>query len=222
MFLGYHRTQSGVFMGAHLSFADQEKAHELWEAIGFFSIKGWAPATSTNYSLRLSEPERFLISRSGVDKARFQKSDLIVIDANGVIDPADAAPSIKASAETQIHTAIYQRFPQVQCVLHTHSVLGTWLSQKFVKAWEIKFSDWEILKGLSGIQTHLTTVVLPVVNNHQDMKDILAEMESHWPNQPHGFLIAGHGLYTWGTSVAEAKRHIETFEFLFELKQLGT
>ena len=208
-------------MATELSFGDQQRAQELLEAIQFFSLKGWSPATSTNYSLRLETPGEFLISRSGVDKSRFQASDLIVIDQQGQVVPRSQGPGIKSSAETEIHTAIYARFPDVGCVLHTHSILGTWLSQKHVKAWEMKFQDWEILKGLKGVDTHLGTVVLPIVNNHQVMKHILDEMESNWPNKPHGFLIAGHGLYTWGSTVAEAKRHIETFEFLFELQRLG-
>jgi methylthioribulose-1-phosphate dehydratase len=33
----------------------------------------------------------------------------------------------------------------------------------------------------------------------------------------HGFLISGHGLYTWGQSIAEAERHVEILEFLFEV-----
>jgi methylthioribulose-1-phosphate dehydratase len=99
--------------------------------------------------------------------------------------------------------------------------MGTWISQKNAKSVEIKFSGWEILKGLTGIDTHFAEVALPVVSNNQDMKGILAEMEQHWPLKPHGFLIAGHGLYSWGKTVAEAKRHIETFEFLFELQRLG-
>ena len=41
----------------------------------------------------------------------------------------------------------------------------------------------------------------------------------------HGFLMRGHGLYVWGASLEEAKRHLEVFEFLFEVEgrrlQLG-
>lgn len=208
-------------MATELSFGDQQRAQELLEAIQFFSLKGWSPATSTNYSLRLETPGDFLISRSGVDKSRFQLADLIVIDRAGQVASRSQGAGIKSSAETEIHTALYARFPDANCVLHTHSALGTWISQRFVKAKEIKFQDWEILKGIKGIETHLDSVVLPVVNNHQIMQLILNEMESHWSYNPSGFLIAGHGLYTWGTTVAEAKRHVETFEFLFELQRLG-
>jgi|GEM_PF-6747725 len=38
-----------------------------------------------------------------------------------------------------------------------------------------------------------------------------------FPGVP-GFLLAGHGLYGWGSSIAEAKRHIEVFEFLMECR----
>jgi methylthioribulose-1-phosphate dehydratase len=38
------------------------------------------------------------------------------------------------------------------------------------------------------------------------------------PRHPfHGFLLSGHGLYTWGSSLEEARRHIEIYEFLFEV-----
>jgi methylthioribulose-1-phosphate dehydratase len=206
-------------MSVVLTFEQQKEAQALNDAIAFFSRKGWSPATSTNYSIRL-EHDRFLISRSGVDKANFTVEDLIQINSSGEVLPPSAGPGIKSSAETEIHTALYARFPEINCVLHTHSVLGTWLSQKFVSESEIHFSGWEILKGFYGIETHLTTVTLPLVYNHQDMKSILNEMDYHWAQNPRGFLIAGHGLYTWGRNVFEAKRHIETFEFLFELKKL--
>jgi methylthioribulose-1-phosphate dehydratase len=32
----------------------------------------------------------------------------------------------------------------------------------------------------------------------------------------HGYLIAGHGLYTWGKSFEIAKRQLEVLEFLLE------
>jgi methylthioribulose-1-phosphate dehydratase len=30
-------------------------------------------------------------------------------------------------------------------------------------------------------------------------------------------LLRGHGLYTWGSDLAEAKRHVEILEFLLEV-----
>lgn len=196
-------------------------ATELLEAIRFFNQKGWSPATSTNYSVRSPNPTEYIISRSGVDKSKFALSDLILINPKGEVLPPFNKPGIKSSAETEIHTHIYEKYPEVKCVLHTHSVLGTVLSQKFVSEKQIRFEGFEIQKGLEGNMTHELESILPIVPNSQDMRDILKNMDHHFVEKPsiHGFLIAGHGLYTWGKDIATAKRHIETYEFLFECFQ---
>jgi methylthioribulose-1-phosphate dehydratase len=40
-----------------------------------------------------------------------------------------------------------------------------------------------------------------------------------------GYLIAGHGLYAWGRDIAEARRHLDAFEFMLgcelEMRRLG-
>lgn len=190
-------------------------AEELLDAIRFFNQKGWSPATSTNYSVRSQKADEFIISRSGVDKSKFNLSDLILINPRGEVLPPFNLPGIKSSAETEIHTEIYKLFPEANCVLHTHSVLGTVLSQKLLPEKQIVFEGYEILKGLEGNPTHELTEVLPIVPNSQVMTDILQNMNGRY-DKIHGFLIAGHGLYTWGKNIAAAKRHIETYEFLFE------
>lgn len=201
-------------------FNDSDKflAKDLLETIKFFNQKGWSPATSTNYSVRSGKPDQYIISRSGVDKSKFVLEDLILINSKGEVLSPFNIPGIKSSAETEIHTHIYNKYPQVNCVLHTHSVLGTVLSLTYLKEKQLRFEGFEIQKGLEGNTTHQLESILPIVPNSQDMKDILKNMDQHFTGKPsiHGFLIAGHGLYTWGKDLATAKRHIETYEFLFE------
>ncbi len=197
--------------------ADQDRAQELLGAIQFFSQKGWSPATSTNYSVRSTNSENFILSRSGVDKSLFRMEDFLLLDSKGSILKAQV-PGAKPSAETDIHLALYDLFPEIGCVLHTHSVLGTVLSRTHAKEGAVHFEGWEILKGLEGNTTHAMSAKLPIVPNSQDMADIVKAMKLflRGARDPHGFLIEGHGLYTWGKDVASAKRHIETYEFLFE------
>lgn len=195
---------------------NKKLAEELLEAILFFNQKGWSPATSTNYSARSETKNEYIISRSGVDKSRFRLEDLIMINPEGEVLPPFNRHGIKSSAETEIHTALYAMFPEVNCVLHTHSVLGTVLSLSHLREKEISFEGFEILKGLEGNGTHELKEIVPIVPNSQHMPDILNQMKDRYHNNVHGFLIAGHGLYTWGKTIASAKRHIETYEFLFE------
>lgn len=203
-----------MFTGVNLKLSE-----ELVSAIQFFNQKGWSPATSTNYSVRSEKKNEYIISRSGVDKSKFSQSDLILINPQGDVLPPFNRPGIKSSAETEIHTALYEKFPEANCVLHTHSVLGTVLSLSLAKEKKIVFEGYEILKGLEGNATHELKEIVPIVPNSQEMGDILKNMQNQYATNVHGFLIAGHGLYTWGKDVATAKRHVETYEFLFECYQ---
>jgi methylthioribulose-1-phosphate dehydratase len=181
-----------------------------------FAKHKWSLATSSNYSFRRG-PSEILITRSGIDKGLMLGEDLMDID----IDGRSTRPDLpKSSAETLVHTTIYKHFPTAQCVLHTHSVFGTRLSLKYLAQGFLKFSGYEMLKGLAGNTTHEMTEILPILPNEQDMEKFSAALPNVFKDHPklHGFLIAGHGLYTWGDSIAEAKRHIECFEFLFECK----
>jgi methylthioribulose-1-phosphate dehydratase len=84
--------------------------------------------------------------------------------------------------------------------------------------------DAELLKALRGITTHETSVVLPIFDNNQDITQLAEEVKGYLAaneeagSECYGYIIAGHGLYTWGESVAEALRHIEALEFLLNIE----
>ena len=71
-----------------------------------------------------------------------------------------------------------------------------------------------MLKGLRGITSHEATHTLPVVNNSQNMEELVKTIQPHLQTQTWGLLVAGHGLYTWGDNLNEARRHVEILEFL--------
>jgi len=77
---------------------------------------------------------------------------------------------------------------------------------------------YELQKAFSGIDTHESALTVPVFDNTQDI-NALANQTAAWfrdhPDQP-GYLIRGHGLYTWGRTMEDCLRHVEAFEFLFE------
>lgn len=196
-----------------------------------FHARGWSLGTSSNYSVVLGrDPLELLITASGKDKSALGPDDFVRVDASGqLIDPA-AAAGRKSSAETLLHCLIAERLPDVGAVLHTHSVWGTILSRAALAPGErlgsLQIAGYEMLKGLEGITTHETEANVPVFANSQDMVELSDRIRevftaadfSHASRPPlHGFLLAGHGLYTWGRTLAEARRHIEIFEFLFEV-----
>jgi methylthioribulose-1-phosphate dehydratase len=172
--------------------------------------RGWVPATSGNFSVRLDNGE-VAITVSGAHKGELTAERIMRVDLHG--RPLEDK---RPSAETLLHVQLYRRDPAVRAVFHTHSVASTVLSRLTVD--ELALAELEVMKAFAGIDTHDTTLRIPVLPNDQDMTRLAARvatcLDSHDPVP--GYLIAGHGLYTWGASVAETMRHLEAFEFLFQ------
>jgi methylthioribulose-1-phosphate dehydratase len=186
-------------------------AEELAAAARRLAGRGLCEATSGNFSARL--PTGALVSKSGVDKGTLGPDDFVVVDASGAALPESTG---RASAEAPLHLAVYVARP-AGAVVHTHGVAAASLSRARVSAGALVLSGWEMLKALEGVTTHEHVEALPVFDNTQDMRALSKDVGARLAAEPgaHGFLVAGHGLTTWGTTVADAVRHAEAFEQLF-------
>lgn len=177
--------------------------------------KGWATGTGGNFSAVSSQhPLLLLMAPSGVDKGLVDPTDLIEVNHQGQVLTGKG----KASAETQVHITIVEE-TGAGGVLHTHSVFNTLLSVYYAGQGKIVLSGYEMLKGLEGITTHEATIEIPILPNSQDMKVLSQQMRSLLQETPppYGILVAGHGFYTWGNTLFQARRHLEILEFLFEV-----
>lgn len=195
-------------------------ADQLADIARWAHRKGWAPATSTNYSMRLPDhaaPAFCAITSSGVDKETIDPDQVLAVDRIGAVVNGYG---LNPSAETLLHVMLYHTMG-AGAVLHTHSLAAALLSRSAEKAGCLTLSGWELLKGLAGIDTHDCEVTLPVFPNSQDIPTLAAYIESRLPHTQacHGFLLAGHGLYAWGKDLAAAKRHLEVFEFLLQCER---
>jgi methylthioribulose-1-phosphate dehydratase len=192
-----------------------ELAAEL-AAIGReFYMRGWVLGTSGNFSAVIShEPLRIAITSSGLDKGELSATHILEVDADAKVMAGDGRPS----AETLLHLMV-ARLRKANAVLHTHSVWSNILSDAYRSKGGLAIEGYEMLKGLEGVLTHEHSEWLPVIENSQDMRSLAVSVEAVLREQPdaHGFLLRRHGLYTWGSSLAEAKRHVEIFEFLLEV-----
>ncbi|MFZ5661514.1 MAG: methylthioribulose 1-phosphate dehydratase [Pseudomonadota bacterium] len=207
-----------------LPFDPQRLAHcagEIIVSVRELAARGWTPATSSNFSMRLDDAHA-AITVSGRDKGRLTEGDIMVVDLDG----RPVATEHRPSAETLLHTQLYRRFPQVGCVLHTHSLNQTVASRLYAGVGHVRLEGYELLKAFAGQTTHETAIDLPVLPNSQDMRTLAAQVDALLDRQPMwGYLIDGHGLYAWGRDMAEARRHLEAFDFLLacelELRRLA-
>lgn len=182
------------------------------------SIKGWFPATSGNLSVRvkgspLEQNQSIIaITSSGKDKSIHTSEDYILVNMDGSL----LLPSnLKPSAETLIHTSIYQRIPNCQAVFHVHTIPNNLISELYFDQGKVTFRNSEIIKAF-GIWKEDASITIPIVENYFSIPKLAEEISKVIQPEVPGILIRNHGIYVWGDSDFTAKRHLEAFEFLFE------
>lgn len=187
-----------------------ELKEQIAETIRHYNAKGWSPATSTNYSFKDDEGTIW-VSRSGVDKSQFHADDFITVNKDGLA--IGEFEGIKPSAETLIHCVLYDLFPETKVILHSHSVYPVLISA--VLGSTITFNGYEVQKGFDGQTSHEGYVDIPIFDNTQDMIAFKATLQEQISKiQHHSFIMRKHGTYAWGKNIFEAKRHLETLEYL--------
>lgn len=206
-----------------------EAAEALCDTMSSLHRRGWCDGTGGNFSTVVNQkPLEVLMAPSGVDKGHLLPSDLIVIDGEGKVIRGEG----RASAETLLHLTILSS-TRAKAVLHTHSQAGTLLSRlrdfeckdqvhlegeksESTTPSHLRLSGLEMLKGLEGIHSHTAKIAIPILANSQDMHHLSETARPHLATAPYGILISGHGLYAWGESLPQARRHVEILEFLLE------
>jgi len=173
----------------------------------FAASRGWIPATSGNFSRRI-DAGHAAVTRSGIDKGAIAHGDVSVL-------ALDEPVPVGMSAETPIHLGLYRDDPAIGAIFHIHTVAATVLSRRDEQNGRVRTEGYEMHKAI-GLTTHESVVEIPILSNDQDTGALAAQVsERIGPGAAvPGFLLAGHGLYAWGATAADARRHVEALEFL--------
>ena len=185
-----------------------EAAEEIAAVGRFAAARGWVPATSGNFSRRV-DAATIAITRSGADKGNLGAADVVRVGLNEPIPGG-------VSAEAPLHVARYKADQSIGAVLHVHSVPATVLSRLCERDGEVRFEGYEMHKTIDGFATHERPMRVPVFSNAQDTAALAERIETQIGKAPPfpGYLLAGHGIYAWGATMPDARRHLEGLEFL--------
>jgi methylthioribulose-1-phosphate dehydratase len=203
----------------------QKHADELAALARLFGSRGWTPATSSNFSVRL-DADHCAVTISGRDKTRLSADDLLRVDLAG--QPVDPPPGARPSAEAGLHLALYRRDPDVGAVLHTHAPNAVLATRLLADTERIELRGYELLKAFAGVTSHDVTLEIPVIDNSQDIEALAAAADRRLDAQCGicwTYLIRDHGVYAWGPDLASTLRHLEALDYLLgielELLRLG-
>ena len=174
---------------------------------------GWLLGTSGNLSRRVDD-DTFVISASGRDKGALTEADFLTVNLDGEV--LSAGDGDRPSAETAIHRVIYQRLPAVGAVYHVHDPYAALVSRRDGPEKKTTFLRWEMIKGLDIWDRDGASI--EIFPNHRKVDQIARDIEARIEGlEVPGVCIEGHGVYAWGTTPEAAKRHVETFAYLFRV-----
>ena len=188
-----------------------------------FYARGWMPGTAGNLSAAATLGEKqetasIWITGSGLPKGQLTPDDFLHIAVtDGHIIDAPVAATLKPSAETCIHQAIYRIFPTARACFHVHTVDACIVTQHAARnATSLLLPPLEILKGL-GIWEENPHVQLPLFENHANVTDISRDIELRKGELTllPALLIRNHGVTVWGATLQEALNRVECIEFIF-------
>lgn len=189
---------------------------ELADIKDLFAARNWFPGTSGNLSMRVGEfsPEsfHFAVTASGKDKSKRTPEDFLIVDQNG--KPAETT-GLKPSAETLIHCEIY-RLTGCGAVFHVHTVFNNLISEYYGEQGHVPVQGVELIKAFN-IWEENAAIQIPVLPNYADIPSIARLVPDVLNAAVPGILLRNHGIYAWGRDAFEAKKHLEAFEFLFEV-----
>lgn len=206
-------TPAPVVTAADRAAAGTVLAREAARFAGF----GWMRGTSGNLSVVVSrEPLRLAVTASGLDKGELDPDDLVVVDGSGAPVPADQGPGAprKPSAEAGLHARVVA-LTGAGAVFHVHTLHAVRAARRWPKG--VELSDLEMLKGI-GRSAHGETVVIPVIENSQDMDELGDRLEAAMVPGVPAVLVASHGMYVWGVDPMQARHHTEIVQWLLEFR----
>lgn len=195
--------------------------NELLSTVQHLNQKGWTPATTTTHSYRNfgNHQGTFTITASNVDKNQLNESHLICVDSK--CRPTCDIAELEVPCDARLHMMMYEN-EKINAILHTHSVNGAVLSMLNKEKGEIEFSSYEALSALSGIAKNQEKAVIPVFEYQRETLVMCEKIRRFMASNQRtlAFLVVGHGLYSWGKSIEEARKQIEIFEFIFSCEVL--
>lgn len=169
---------------------------EICEVCRLLYNRGYVVSNDGNVSVRV-EPDKVLITPSGVGKGRMTPDMLVLCDLQGNILDGDRYPS----SESKMHLMIYQERSDVMSVVHAHPPLSTafaicrrplkerYLAEMIVGLGEIPVTEFAMLST-----EEVPESVRPFVRDHNAV------------------LLANHGALAWGPSLLSAFDRLEVVE----------
>ncbi len=144
----------------------------------------------------------FVIKPSGVDYETMQASDMVVCDLDGNVVEGELNPS----SDTPTHAVLYQAFPEIGGIVHTHSTWATIWAQAGLDVPAMGTTHADTFYGSVPCARFLTQEEIDRGYEAETGNVIVETFKARAlePLEVPGVLLHGHGPFTWGKTANSA------------------
>ncbi|MBO0440129.1 L-ribulose-5-phosphate 4-epimerase [Candidatus Enterococcus ikei] len=180
----------------------EQLKEEVFQANLELPKHGLIKYTWGNVSAIDHEQELFVIKPSGVDYETLTAEDMVVCDLKGQVVEGKLNPS----SDTATHAVLYQNFPEIGGIVHTHSTWATIWAQAGLDVPAMGTTHADTFYGSipctrflsqeeinKGYEAETGNVIVETFNE-RNIK----------PLEIPGVLLHGHGPFTWGKDAKSA------------------
>lgn len=178
------------------------------EVCHLLAARNFTSATGGNVSVRLADGSCW-VTPSQLHKARVQIDDLVRVDADGVVIEGSRKPS----SEALVHLAMYRALPQATAVVHAHPPAATGFAQA-CRAIDTRCSSEAL--AILGAEVPLIPYDRP------STPQLAARVAAAMHPRTRAYLLANHGVLTWGRDLWEAYDMLDTLEIFTQSLVVAT
>ena len=187
----------------------EELKKEVYEANMLLPKYGLVTFTWGNVSGIDRERGLFVIKPSGVDYDKLTPDDMVVMDLEG----NRVEGTLNPSSDTKTHLILYNRFPKIGGMVHTHSPWATSWAQagRDIPCYGTTHADY--IYGSVPCARNLNEEELK--NYEWNTGVLIADLFEERKLDPMAVpcvLCKNHGPFTWGKDAAEAVYHAAVLE----------
>lgn len=170
--------------------------------------RGLVTYTWGNVSAIDRETGLVVIKPSGVAYENMTVEDLIVVDLEGGIVEGKWTPS----SDTPTHLALYQAFPGLGGIVHTHSRWATIFAQAGREIPAMGTTQADYFYGAVPCTRPMTDAEIQGAYERETGKVIVETFQRIDPMRVPGVLVYSHGPFTWGADAEEAVHNAVVLE----------
>jgi L-ribulose-5-phosphate 4-epimerase len=156
----------------------------------------------------------FVIKPSGVPYPQLESKHMVVISlADGRVVSGDMNPS----SDTPTHLALYQAFPDIGGITHTHSEFATMFAQAHREIPCLGTTHADHFHGPVPLTRQLTQAEVDGDYEANTGKVIVERFKGLTASHVPGVLVAGHGVFTWGRNASESVKNAVATETIAKM-----